>query len=286
MKRSRRMIFQVVGLVVLIIMGLIVWLSIPFSPMKTEFEHLAVQQNAEVYTPAGVFAEDDIAGLPLPVQRYFRYCGFIGTPKMVNMKIIHRDVDFILSSEMPKLKIQCTQFNSAMKPERIAFIDTSLYRVPFEGIDSYQGGFGSMKGVLAKNITLFNQTGEAMNKSSLVTCLAESLLMPNFALQPFMHWEAIDDGHARATISYYGISASGIFSFDANGLLTSFTTDDRLHVDTDGNVKHVKWSAICGDYSAVGGIKQPRILQAVWHLDSGDLVYFDGRATEIQYDVK
>ena len=177
MKRSRRTIYQVAGWVGLIIIGIMVWFCIPFSPMKAEFADLAVQQNAGVNTPSEVFSEDDISELPLPVQRYFRYCGFIGTPKMVNMKVMHHDVDFVLSSAIPKLKIQCTQFNSALEPERIAFIDTSLYGVPFEGIDAYQGGLGSMKGVLAKYVTLFNQTGEAINKSSLVNCLAESLLI-------------------------------------------------------------------------------------------------------------
>ncbi len=56
-----------------------------------------------------------------------------------------------------------------------------------------------MKGVLAKTFTLFNQTGDAMNKACLATVLSESLiLIPKAALQPYITWEPMDDTHARA----------------------------------------------------------------------------------------
>ncbi|MDD4237485.1 MAG: hypothetical protein PHT62_02840 [Desulfotomaculaceae bacterium] len=284
MKRGRRIMYWVLGIIIFLILGVLIWLSIPYSPVKSEFKQLKIKQNAGLQVQNQVFTKEDIAALPQPLQRYFENCGFIGKPKMSNMKILHNDVDFILSSSMPKLKIKCMQYNSAVKPERIALIDTHLYGIPFEGIDSYQDGNGSMKGVIAKSITLFNQKGEAMNKSSLVNCLAESLLMPNIALQNFMSWEAIDVNHAKGTISYYGISASGIFTFDENGLLERFTTGDRLYVDTGGNVKQVKWSAICGDYREINGTTLPKSLQAIWHLPEGDLVYFDGHDTVVQYN--
>lgn len=284
MKRGRRIMYWVLGIVLFLILVVLIWFSIPYSPVKSEFEQLKSKQNLSLKVQNQVFTKEDIAELPKPLQRYFESCGFIGKPKMSNMKILHNDVDFILSSSMPKLKIKSMQYNSAEKPERIALIDTRLYGIPFEGIDAYQEGIGSMKGVIAKSITLFNQKGEAMNKSSLVNCLAESLLMPNIALQKFMSWEYIDENHVRGTISYYGISASGIFTFDENGLLERFTTGDRLYVDTGGNVKQFKWSAICGDYREINGIKQPKSLQAVWHLPEGDLVYFDGHDTVVQYN--
>jgi len=202
---------------------------------------------------------------------------------MYNIKINHNDVDFILNSKA--LKITCIQYNSGKIPERVALIDTSLYGIPFEGLDTYQNGVGSMKGMFAKSVVLFNQTGEAMNQSSLVNCLAESLLVPSIALQDFVVWETVDENQVKGTISYYGLSVSGIFSFDENGYLTTFITDDRIYVDTNGNAQQVKWSAICGDYREVNGIMQPKSLKAIWHLPEGDLVYFDGHDTVIEYNV-
>ncbi len=286
MKRGKKMALGVLTVIILLISGIIVWFKMPYSPAKSEFERLAGHQIQKSQKPSGVFTPDDISGLPAPVQKYFQYCGYIGTPKMANMRIYHEDVDFVLSPDQPKLKIKYIQYNSVNEPERIAFIDTSMHGIPFEGIDAYQNGQGSMKGVIAKAYTLFDQKGKAMDSASLVTCLSESLLVPNFALQDFITWEAIDDTHAKATIRFYGISTSGIFTFDDNGAMTRFTTDDREYTDMKGNTRKVKWSAICENYRAVNGIKQPKTLKAVWHFETGDLIYFEGRNTVIEYNVE
>lgn len=275
--------YGVARILIFLIVGIIIWFLIPYSPVKSEFEQLKTKQSFEIKSKAEIFTKEDVAKLPEPWQRYFETCGFIGQPKMSNIKIFHNDVDFILSSR--RLKIKSIQYNSADQPERVAFIDAHLYGIPFEGIDAYQDSLGSMKGVIAKVITLFYQKGEAMNKSSLVNCLAESFLLPTFLLQDFLHWEIIDEKNVKGTITYYGILVSGIFTFDENGFLERFTTNDRIYVDTKGNERQVKWSAICGDYREVNGIMQPKSLKAIWHLPEGDLVYFDGHNILIQYDM-
>lgn len=77
----------------------------------------------------------------------------------------------------------------------------------------------------------------------------------------------------------------GLFTFDDNGAMASFTTNDREYADTNGNTQQVRWSAVCADYKDVNGIKCPTTLKAVWHFETGDLVYFDGRDIDIKYDV-
>ncbi len=283
MKRGRKMMYWAIGILVFLILGIAVWFSIPYSPMKAEFSQLKNNQISNRQPSGQVLTVEDVAGLPAPLQKYFESCGYIGKPKTLNIKIKHNDVNFILNNKA--LIIQCIQYNSGERPERIALIGSHLYGIPFEGIDAYQNGIGSMKGMIAKRVVLFNQSGEAMNQSSLVNCLAESLMVPGIALQDFIQWEMVDADRVKGTMSYYGISVSGIFTFDENGYLTTFTTEDRLYVDTEGNVKNVRWSAICGNYQEVNGIMQPKSLKAVWHLPEGDLVYFDGRDTVIEYNV-
>lgn len=285
MKRGKRIILLILGVFALLIAGTAIGFNIPYSPAQSEFAKLTSYQLTKMPIPNGMFTTEDISELPSPVQKHFQYCGFIGTPKMSCMKIDYNNVDFVLSPDKPRLKIKYTQYNFVDEPERIALIDTSMYGIPFEGIDAYQNGVGSMKGVIAKVFTLFDQKGEAMDKASLVTCLAESLLLPNLALQEYISWEEIDEIHAKAAITYYGISASGIFTFDDNGAMTCFTTDDREYADTNGNTQQVRWSAVCADYKDVNGIKCPTTLKAVWHFETGDLVYFDGRDIVIKYDV-
>jgi hypothetical protein len=283
MKGGKRIMFWVVGFTALFILGIVIWFNVPYSPVKSKFKELTSSQISKAKTASGVFTTEDISKLPSPVQKYFKYCGYIGTPKMSNMRVYYKDVDFVQGSK--KLKINYTHYNFVDKPERIALIDTSMFGIPFEGIDAYQNAVGSMKGVIAKTITLFNEKGEAMNKASLADCLAEGLLMPNFALQDYIKWEEVDETHAKATITNFGISSSGIFTFDANGAMISFTTDDREYNDGNGKKQKARWSAVCTDYKDMNGIKYPTTLKGIWHLDTGDFIYFHSNNIVIEYDV-
>lgn len=285
-KRGRKIMLWVLVVILIFILGIIIWFNIPYSPLKSNFKkqiNSQMEKLEKMEIQQGVFTLEDISKLPLPVQKYFNYCGYIGKPKMYNMKAYYKDVDFVLSEK--KLKIDYTHYNFVNEPERVALINTSMLGIPFEGIDAFQNGEGSMKGVIGKTLTLFNEKGAAMDKASLADCLAESLLMPNLALQDYIKWEEIDETKAKATISYYGKSASGIFLFDSNGEMISFTTDDREYNDGNGKKQKAKWSALCGDYKDVDGIKYPTTLKGVWHLDTGDLVYFDSSNITIEYNV-
>jgi hypothetical protein len=282
-KRSKKKMIIVIGILLSVTVILVIFFNIPYSKTKTKFNEMTKNLTAKAEQIEGVFTEEDIVGLPLPVQKYFRYCGYIGTPKMSSMKAIYHDVNFLFEKDKP-IKISYIQYNFVNQPIRIAYIDSSMYGIPFEGLDSYIDGAGSMKGVLAKLFTLFNQSGDAMDKASLVTCLSECLIIPNVALQDYVIWEEIDELHAKATISYYGITASGIFTFNENGEMLSFTTGDREAIATDGTSEKVKWSAVCSEYGETNGIRKPTVLQAIWHYNDGDFLYFDGKDVVIKFN--
>lgn len=254
---------------------------------KTYAEFISIRDKilSEAAKDFKVFTEKDISRLPYPVKKYFFYCGYIGAPKMYIMKAAYQDVRFLFGKGKP-ITIDYLQYNIANKPARIAYIDSSIYGIPFEGLDAYTDGYGSMKGVLAQFFTLFHQAGGAMNKAGLATFLSECLIIPSAALQDYITWEEIDALHAKATISYYDNSVSGIFTFDENGEMLSFETNDREAVKTNGASKKVRWSAIFGEYRDTQGIKKPTRLQAIWHYDDGDLLYFDGKDALIEYNPK
>lgn len=283
MKGTKKTMWIILTVIAILIVGIAVFFNIPYSKTKSEFNEIVTGTIRNTSAVSDTFTLDDIKDLPFPVRKYFDYCGYIGTPKMSFMKVKFKNVGFVLSPDKPKLKIDYTQYNFAQQPIRIAFIDTAMYGIPFQGLDSYVDGVGGMKGVIAKTITLFNEVGEEMDRACLVTVLSECLIIPNVALQNYIAWEAIDDTHAKAKISYYGISASGIFTFSESGEMLSFTTNDRTNTAIDGTSQQVAWSAILSDYKDMNGIKQPTILQAIWHYESGDLLYFDSDNVVIEY---
>ena len=272
------------GVLAVVSAGTLAFFKSPYSKIKADFQKTATDL-VDVTAPSGdSFTETDLAGLPDPVKKYFEYCGFIGTRKMSYMKATFKDVPFKMGKNRPGLTIDYTQYNFVAKPDRIALIESSLYGIPFQGFDAFVDGAGSMKGVVAKVYTLFDQRGEAMDRSSLVTYLAECFVIPSVILQDFITWESIDAKHAKATIAHGGISASGIFTFKENGEMLSFTTADREAAEIDGTSQKVEWTAFCSGYRERGGIKRPTILKAVWHYEEGDLIYFDGKDVQIEYD--
>lgn len=260
-------------LLILIVVSVILF-NLPFSKTRTEFNKAVEQKIKTAGITNDIFTENDIKDLPEPVQKYFNHCGYIGKPKMNYIKAEFKNVDFKTSPDKT-IKIDYTQYNFVTKPDRFAYIDSSLFGIPFEGFDSYNDGVGSMKGCIAKLITLFDQKGIEMDTACLVTYLAESLMLPNAALQDFIFWEEVDDTHAKATINYYGLSASGVFTFNEEGLWLSFKTSDRVATALDGTKREADWSAIIDDYHEINGILRPRVVLSIWHYAEGDFVYFN-----------
>ena len=285
-KVGKRKMFAVIGVMLLFAGLILVWFHIPYSPVKSDFQKdvdTLISEN-QLQTNHEVFTEKDFSHLPVAIQKYIQGCGYLGTPKMSYLKMEYRNVDFAQGKNGPSLKIDYTQYNFINKPCRLALIDSSMFGIPFEGYDYYQNSIGGMKGVIAKSITLFNQTGADMDKACLATFLAESLFAPTILLQDYIAFGEISTHKIRATITYGGQAASGIFTFNEQYEMISFTTNDRAVAGTDGSMEYIPWSAICNDYQlASNGIKYPTRFQAVWNYQDGDFVYFDGVISEVSY---
>ena len=283
--RKRKMFILIGGLFVLI--GIIlIWFYVPYSPVKRDIQNDidALMSENQLRTNNEVFTKEDFSSLPVAIQKYIQNCGYIGTPKMSYLRMEYNNVDFSQGKNHPTLKIDYMQYNFINEPCRMALIDSSMFCIPFEGYDYYQNGTGGMKGVIAKAITLFDQTGADIDKACLATFLAESLFAPTILLQDYITFEEISDFEVQATISYKEQKASGIFTFNEQYEMISFTTNDRAVAGTDGSMEYIPWSALCGDYQiSVNGIKYPSKFQAVWNYPDGDFIYFDGIISKVSY---
>ena len=285
-KIQRKRIMASLIIVFIVIILIIVWFAIPYSPIKAGFESdVESLMHTNKMNEDKLFLQSDFETLPVPIQKYIEGCGYIGTPQMSYMRIEYNDVDFMQGRSGPSLVIDYTQYNFVAQPARMALIDSSMFGIPFEGYDYYLNGTGGMKGVIGKVITLFNQTGYDMDKACLATFLAESLFEPSVLLQDNMTFEEIDDYHVRATISYGGQTAAGVFTFNDNYEYISFTTNDRAVANSDGTMEYLPWTAVCSDYRlSDSGIKYPTNFSAIWNYPNDDFIYFDGVIRSIGYD--
>lgn len=278
--------FILIGGLFVLIGIILIWFYVPYSPVKRDFQNDidALMSENQLRTNNEVFTKEDFSSLPVAIQKYIQNCGYIGTPKMSYLRMEYNNVVFSQGKNHPTLKIDYMQYNFINEPCRMALIDSSMFGIPFEGYDYYQNGTGGMKGVIAKAITLFDQTGVDIDKACLATFLAESLFAPTILLQDYITFEEISDFEVQATISYKEQKASGIFTFNEQYEMISFTTNDRAVAGTDGSMEYIPWSALCGDYQiSVNGIKYPSKFQAVWNYPDGDFIYFDGIISKVSY---
>lgn len=278
MKRRKNVKVIVLSILV-IIMCIITYLLIPYSPVKDEYWKAidGLTQNSQLRKDK--ITEKDLEKLPIIVQKYFINNGYVGVESAAAVVFDFKDVDFSMGVNKPKLKIDYVAYDFVKDPARLALIDTRMFGVPFQGIDVYEDGKGAMKGVVAKNITLFNEKGKDMDSGGLVTYLSECLMHPSLAIQDKITYKTIGKYAVEATIEDKGIRVSGIFYFNEKYEMTSFQSK-RFASDTNS---YVNWSAVASKYRKINGINVPTKLQAVWHYDSGDLIYFDSNEMKIYY---
>ena len=263
---------------------IIVWFRIPYSPLKKQFEQGVdkLKEHNNKNLSINTFSEEILATKPRLLREYIKYCNLENKPMMTYSITTHKNVDFLLNRDKPMVKIDYIQANFANIYERIAFIDTNIYGLPFQGLDDNIDGIGKMKGVIAKLFTIFNVKGREMDQASLVTVLAEGIVCPSFLMNDDIIWEEIDDNHLKATLEQYGIKVSGIFEFDNNGAIISFYSKDRYQ-ESNGVYKQLDWKAECNEYKEIDGIKRPTVFKGAWIYDEGEEVYFNCEDVNVQF---
>lgn len=230
--------------------------------------------------------EEEIAHLPLPVKNYTRNCGYIGKPKTINARIFWKDTYFKRSRTAQWLKLNCYQFNSVPEPCRIVYMKSFLgFIFPFEGRDKYQNGIGNMFIKILYLLKVQDAKSKEMDCSGLVTTLAETLLLPWQALQPYIKWSEYGDNKAKAVIDFGGNRVSGIFEFNDKFEMTRFVSDDRFQAQKDNTNINIRWGGVASNYIEKDGIKFPSSFSGVWYQDDGDLEYFKGTISSINYNI-
>jgi hypothetical protein len=234
-----------------------------------------------------VFDSTSTQHLPAPVQNYLITCGFMDKEIPVNAEVVWSDSHIKLKPGGNWMKLKTRQYNCVKNPFRIAYMKAYMFGIiPFEGRDLYVNGSGHMYGRLGKLITVFDEKQKEIAQSALITLLAECLIVPGYAIQSYISWEAIDDKTAVAVINHHDIKATGIFHFNETGELTRFESDDRFYMSPEkGNVL-TPFVVEVGDYFMQNGLKLPGTVKAIWQLDSGPYEYWKGSISEVNYNIQ
>jgi len=214
----------------------------------------------------------ELAGLPAPVQRYFRQVLSPGQPMLAAARIEHRgDFNLAVGGERwrPFRSVQhlVTRRPGFVWDARVALLPGVDVRVN----DAYLAGEGVLQAA-------------QLAEGELFRFLAEALWYPT-ALLPSQGilWEAVDERSAKATLADGAVLVSLVFSFDDRGLI------DRVHAEgrgyaAKGQVLPMPWECRLWDYQTQDGMLIPMAGEVAWRLPQGLAPYWRGRITRIDYE--
>ncbi|MEN8614798.1 DUF6544 family protein [Dehalogenimonas sp. THU2] len=226
------------------------------------------------------FRQTDVTRLPPPVQRYLKKVVKEGTPYISTAHLkqsgkIRFNNRWINLSANQYYTVEPTGFiwNAKMKLGP-AWLTTR---------DCCQKGKGNMLIHVLSALPLFDVTGKEMDHASILRYLSELPWLPTAFLHDSIRWEAVDDSSAKATITDGGLSASGVFHFNGNDEITSFTSSGRFRSDTG---KITPWSGTFSNYREFGGILIPSEGSAIWNAPGEDFEYVRLTIESVEYNKK
>jgi hypothetical protein len=227
-----------------------------------------------------VVAEDDLAGLPEPVQQWLRWSGVVDRPMPTTIRL-RQEGEFRLGEERNWMPYDATEYFTTDPPGFVWSVTMEMApMLTVVGRDRYAEGVGDIEMRLLGVVPVANERGGGLNQGALLRYLNEIMWFPAGALNPYISWEAIDATSARATMSHDGVTASAVFIFDAEGRLTNMTAE-RYNNARD---EILPWSTPIHAYGEFDGVRLPTEGVGIWHYETGDYVYIRLSISEVEYD--
>lgn len=244
-----------------------------------------VRERLRPVAATGTVTELDIARLPMPVQRYLRFTGAVGRPKVVNFRVSMTGT-MRRSPGGDWLAINARQYSFLDDRARLFYISSALYGVPFDGYHAYIGEHATMQITVAHLLTVADARGEKMDRGETVTMFNDMCLMaPAALIDPSIGWELLDTLTVKATFSNAGNTISAILSFDPSGALKDFISHDRSRTNDGVMYLDHPWSTPVRAYHTFHGMNLAGEADAVWHAPEGAFTYARFTITDVEYNV-
>lgn len=210
-----------------------------------------LQRTVNISEP--ILTEADLLPLPLPVQRYLRYLGVVGKPKVVNFRIdfegkIRKDEQ---SAWMP---FASEQYNFMDSATRLFFMKASMKGLPVAGYHRFKNGDAFMDIRLLSMFKVQYQSGREMGIAETVTFFNDMCrLAPATLIDKRIQWLETDGDRVKAAFTNNGITITAWLYFNEAGQLINFISEDRYAAGEGGTMEQFPWSTPLKDYKTVDG---------------------------------
>ncbi|AFM00682.1 hypothetical protein Desde_2344 [Desulfitobacterium dehalogenans ATCC 51507] len=278
------------GKILLVILAIILIVFIVCAAVtaiaKIRFSQMVAKEVTQFYKgiegAQGIVQLSDLEELPPSVQKWLLHSQVVGKERMIATRT-KQDINLRLKADQSWMKGQVEQYFRMAEPGFIWYADIQMAPLlHISGRDKYIDGHGHMLIKVLSMVTLANGQGKEMDQGALLRYLAEMMWSPSAALNDYIHWQEINDTSAEATMSYEGVTASGVFTFNEQGEVLSFEAE--RYGEFDGEYRLETWACVIQEYQELNGINVPSQGDIIWKLDTGDFHWYHFKVKELEHN--
>ncbi|MBN1222527.1 MAG: hypothetical protein JXB23_04725 [Candidatus Aminicenantes bacterium] len=274
------------------IMNIIILLPVViafFGTLPSSFQNVykaEVQKRLAPIPEQSVVSEADLRHLPEPVQKYLRYVGAVGKPKVRNIRMVFKGQ--LKQKKASKwMNISSEQYNFYGDYARFFYIKSSMFGIPFDGLHAYVGGKATMKIKVASLFQVADAKGDKMDRGETVTVFNDMCVFaPATLVDNNIEWEEVDLLTVMAKFTNRDITIEAVLSFNEEGALIDFISGDRYYTVNGDEYINYEWSTPISSYKDFNGRKAPTYGEAIWHTPEGEFTYIRFDITEIDYNLE
>ena len=234
-----------------------------------------------------IYDSKEILDLPEPVQRFFKTVLQDGQAIVAKVEFSQHGQFHLNETEDKWHKFTATQL---VVTQKLGFDwDAKIQMFPFINVfvhDTYLLREGNLQASILGLFTVakMHNTPE-LNQGELLRFLAEIVWYPTSLLpSQGVVWEAIDQHSSRATVTDGKTTASVVFQFDTEGLITSMRAEARCYRVVGDKLMFMPWVGNFRKYSVQNGMRIPLEGEVGWEHPGGVQLYFKGTITKINYE--
>jgi len=231
---------------------------------------------------ATMLTRDMLASLPPVIQKWLERSGAIGKP-LVFTAHIRQKGEMRTKPDGNWASFEAEQWNTVDKP---GFLWRTVMQIgpgiDIVGRDKYMDGHGNMLIKLLALVPIADAKGPETDQGSMLRNLGEICWMPAAALRDYIRWEQPDSLSAKATMTHEGITASGIFRFDAAGDMVSF--EARRYYDRKEGATLENWLVTNTAFGKFEGIRMPVKSEVTWKLAGGNFTWLKLEIVGVEYN--
>lgn len=267
------------GTIANVIILVVVTLAAAKFQFDREFKTFSDELIDNAFHEKIIVTEEKLKRLPNNVQRWLRQSNVVGTPSDNSILVTQRG-EMRLKPDAQWMPFTSEQYFTIDPPSFVWKADIrAASLLSIGGRDKYVNGEGNMVVKPLYIYTLADAKGAEINQGTLLRSLAEMAWFPQAAIGDYLQWEEINDHQARVKMNYKGVSASGVFTFNNEGLVSGF--EAQRYGDFDGKYRLETWSVKVIGYLTLDGKKIGNKNEVTWKLKEGDFLWLKMEVTGI-----